>query len=675
MSAAVGRFVGGLVVAWSALLCGVAVGQTVSEAVREAGNESDDAARLAMLKKLRSRGDLPAGLRADLDPLVSDIERWLDTRRLTAFRSEKDFRCKASAGSPLHPLLCFYQARALVWDMVESGAVRGYPERVRSRMAKVRKLLDVARRAFPRNPVIGMYLGEPIPWPKRLSVPDRAPRWAVLQREALERLADIIHWWAESRQHPDGSFGGGLEDDCEMWRWWAPVLIAFKDPKIEKAQERLSACILARRNMRKSFSSYLADVEHSAEWSADSLTPMMHLAPDDPRWRAHALNIASLMRKLWTGRNQRGFLQFKSTYVSSERVDEGPRRACDTVYHPRAVQPVLLYWQRTADPEVGRLVTAWMDTWCDAAKRAERGKPARIVPSAIHWPDGRVGGPGPNWWEPQNYPTRLYEWPSAMPMMLNTMVLTYHMTAREKYLEPLLSMARILREHLARPTPNPQPGTEAWCARRMGFLGGPLAKWRLLTGDERFDDLLRQRAPACLRFRLFGQSETLLNALEKTCRALRVNLEAYTSEVRWTDRVLAFPSHYLRETPRPQPSPDPRLLYSMATGDPGDAGYFPMNAVRWLTPPGDIAALVTESGRAGLEARLFHFGAESRTVTAEFYLLEPAGYSFELRVAAGEVLRKGELKVAGPGARLGFELPAQRECVLKLARAPQRMDR
>ena len=33
-----------------------------------------------------------------------------------------------------------------------------------------------------------------------------------------------------------------------------------------------------------------------------------------------------------------------------------------------------------------------MDTWVDAAERAERGKPAGIIPSAIHWPDGQAGG-------------------------------------------------------------------------------------------------------------------------------------------------------------------------------------------------------------------------------------------------------------------------------------------
>ena len=78
---------------------------------------------------------------------------------------------------------------------------------------------------------------------------------------------------------------------------------------------------------------------------------------------------------------------------------------------------------------------------------------------------------------------------------------------------------------------------------------------------------------------------------------------------------------------RPEiPSPEPSLLYSTATGDPGEAQYFPLNAVRWMTPPRDIAALVTDSGKDRFSAELFHFGGEKREMAAELYLLEPGKY-------------------------------------------------
>ncbi|GAG49352.1 unnamed protein product, partial [marine sediment metagenome] len=237
---------------------------------------------------------------------------------------------------------------------------------------------------------------------------------------------------------------------------------------------RFSDALMSQPHMTSGYTTKVYDVEHTAEDSADVITPMMHLDPDNPLWKNRALRLAELMEKLWTGRNRRGQLQFKSTYFSVAKVDENPQRTCDTVYHPRAVQPALLRWQRTGDQRLGALFAAWMDTWVDAAARSERGKPAGIIPSAIHWPDGTVGGLGKDWWDPRNHgETTLYEWPSAIRMMCDTLLLTYHMTGDAKYLEPLRSMAEIRLKWLDGPRPDsPAEGSEAWCAANLGFLAG-----------------------------------------------------------------------------------------------------------------------------------------------------------------------------------------------------------
>ena len=51
--------------------------------------------------------------------------------------------------------------------------------------------------------------------------------------------------------------------------------------------------------------------------------------------------------------------------------------------------------------------------------------------------------------------------------------------------------------------------------------------------------------------------------------------------------------------------------------------YFPPASVRWLTPPQDIAAMVTSTSRDRFAARLFHFGTDPRVMQAELYLLSP----------------------------------------------------
>jgi hypothetical protein len=457
------------------------------------------------------------------------------------------------------------------------------------------------------------------------------------------------------------------------------VLVGFDDPAIRRGQTRFSIALLSQPHMQGGYMSRMTDVEHSAEDSTDAILPMMHLEPDDPVWQRRALRLAELMEALWTGRNQRGFLQFKSTYFNVDRVHEDPRKACDTPYHVRAVQPVFLYWLRTGDAKLGKLLSDWMNTWVDAAARRENGKPAGILPAALHWPSGKIGGLSPAWWDPQNHgePT-LYQWPSAMTGLTDALLLTYHQTRDEKYLAPIHSMAGLaLRRADQRAGAASAPGSEAWCARRMSFLRGSLAKYRLLTGDDSYDRLLGGGSSPVLNLHLTGDRGPLIRALRDASQAFSYNFERYTSEVRYTDRVLRFPAVFqgdvrLAEPRFPVHTPDHRLLYCTVTGDPGGLGSFPLNAVRWLTRPREIAALVTNTDRRHFTAELFHFGRAPRTMGAELYLLENGQYRWTL-TSGTTTLEQSTVTVSGPRTRVMFELPPRQLCQLTLI--PQSGDR
>jgi len=101
------------------------------------------------------------------------------------------------------------------------------------------------------------------------------------------------------------------------------------------------------------------------------------------------------------------------------------------------------------------------------------------------------------------------------------------------------------------------------------------------------------------------------------------------------------------------------FVYATATGDRGGIGFFPLNAVRWLTPPRDIAAIVTETGSLSLSAKLFHFGKSAREMGAEFYLLEPGDYTMVLRPADDNTKKAVEktLQVKGQSSKVRFTLP------------------
>ncbi len=664
----------------------------VADVIRAAGTTSDEVERFQLLRTLGDRPDLDATLRAELGQLLPVVDDWANGKtRATVDDSraaENGYLCRfitgrvqpagaaavyppePSKGSLLRPLWALYRGRMLIWRVIQSGPLLRVKESRELYYGEARRLLEEAGRAFPENRVIRMYLGHPIPWSARHAPDAAAPTWANLQREGLEKLADIVHWWIAERQLPDGQFGGGWGDDVEMWRWWVPVLIAFEDPVIIAAQERTSNGIFARPHLRTGFTSRLTDVEHSNEDTTDTILPMMHLRPDEPVWQQRALRLSELMQSQWTGRNQRGFLQFKSIYFSVDRVDETPRRAFDTVYHPSIVEPTLLYWQRTADPKLTALFGEWLKVWIDATQRAENGKPAGVLPSALAWPAGTVGAPGAPWWEPfpLNHNDALYNWPGATRLMTSTLLLAWHMTRDDRYLAPIHSMAALVREHRGSRA-QAEPGSAAWAARQMdGFLADTLAKYRFLTGDTRYDDLLAADAPGYVKYRLGGDTRALGRSLEQNAAAFRSNWEGYTTEMRWTDRVMSFTSNYLRHLPEPAPpAPAPQILYACATGDPGTPLVFPLNAVRWRTPPRDIAALVTDSGSASFAAELFHFGSAPRPLAAEFLLLRPGTYELTV-AAAGSTLeaptRRQTFQVTGPRTEVAIKLPSRRLSVV-----------
>ena len=654
-------------------------GDATTDAILRAGNADDDAVRLAILEELQQQADPDSALGADLVKLMDFIRQWVDGKRLSFFSrpiyKTRDYDFGIAEDSPLYALTYLYRGRAIFAAAIQSGNIYSYKDRRAEWYAAARDFFDKYHTAFPENHIARMYLGEGIPWEKSWPVVEDAPQWAVDQRAGLEAIADIIHWWIDNRLQDTGQFGGGWGDDCEMWRWWVPAMIAFEDRKIGAAQAKFSNAVMRQEYIKGGYTNRMTDVEHSAEDSTDTILPMMHLSPDDATWRGRALRLAELMRALWTGRNRRGLLQFKSTYFTVDSVHEDPQKACDTPYHVRAVQPALLLWQRTGDAQLTELFSSWMDTWVDAAARSENGKPAGIIPAALHWPGGTVGGLAPNWWDPRNHgePT-LYEWPSSMGALTDTMLLTYHMTGKDKYLEPIRSMARIRLKYLQQGRPQGEPGSRAWCAGRMGFIRGTIAKYRVLTGDTEFDGLLAGGGSPYLTLRLTGNRAPLQTVLAGNARAFAYNFPRYTSEVRWTDRVLRFPAVFTGSVKLAEPNfevhqPRPDILYSTATGDPGGLRGFPMNAVRWLTGPRQIAALVCDAGPAAFRAEVFHFGEQPREMGAELYLLDPGQYHLTVRPTETDAKQTQRIPFAveGSRARVRFTLSARALCVVEVS--------
>ena len=664
--------------------------------IEQAGNTEDEREREAALKELSA---LPGdeALSMEAHELAAFVERWngkslhfynqYRKRKVPGGVPEYDFNLRTN--SPLNPIAELYRGRILAWELIENSKVRTNPEPRALHKNEAIRSFEAVEAAFPKNRIPGAYLGRPIPWPKQYEAVDGAPEWARLQREHIDRFRDIIHWWIDNRQERNGALGGGVSDDCEMWRWWAPILVSFDDPKINAAQALISTNLMAGSNMKAGYGNIVSDVEHSAEDSTDSIVPLMLLQPEDSKWEELARKLPPLMKEVWTGKNQQGQLQFRGYWFSATEVSPDPAHALDVIGNVVAVNPIFLLWLKTRDPELGQPLTAWLDTWVEATAREENGKPAGILPASISWPDGKVAGSQGRWWAPVPQGEAMamyYIWPSVLTEMTDAMLVAHIVTGDDKYLAPIRSMAAIRLKYLKNPPAiPPEPGSEDWCAAQLappesshnnyGALVKSLARCRALTGTREFDELISLEGAQFAVGSGAADHKGVEEALRNSLKFLGVNFPLFTSEVRWTDRIPGRYVHFLAGSPTTAYEdyvdvtlPKYEMLYRMVSGD-GNYVRFPMPAVRWRTQPEEIAAWVRDSSRSHLEAELFHFGTHPRPMRAELWLLSPGNYRVELFDKSGRAVggRLPSLEVKqGSLPTVAFQLPAQELCELRI---------
>lgn len=632
--------------------------------VREAGRHGSRAPLDALRRELRQAARDPAlaafGIywAAHLD-LLAEAERWhrgggwewlnAETRssiftRLKLAVSLLDPLVEHPAGEdfPLRGRALWLRARLLHWIWLEQHLE---PDRE----AGARDLAEVRRRQ-PADRLVAMYAGErvdePDPW-DRYVAPAGAPAWSTAQFEALQRLRQVAHYWIDERQIPNGELGGKLDDDVETLRWW-PALMFSGDRKVAGAFERLAEGVWFSRRLHLGYSREPRDVEHSAEFIADTV-PMMAFFSRREEWIERLAWSHRHMRDLWTGRNDHGDLQFKSAWIGATGIVSTPPRNRDLAMNARAVKAVRwLEWLRP-DPARRDLLQAWSATWAKAALRTDKGKPAGLFPASLRWPDAAVNGDEPSWHRANMF-WRYFDW-RGDGQLYDQLLCTWLRTRDDALLEPMRATLALVAAAVPDPAAAPPEGSAAWAAaqllRRPDFWG-VVAQWRLETGDAHGDDFLGRHAPPYLRFRLGGGEAAMVEGITRSVlEHLRYNTPLRTTEVLFTDRI-----HVAQDVGNWDGID---LLVAMLTGNHAPDGISPYYHVAWEGAPGAFTGLVATAGRHELAAEVFLHQAEAATITARLFRLEPGRYRVTVR--AGERLLLDRRETLGVDARVAFEVP------------------
>lgn len=508
---------------------------------------------------------------------------------------------------------------------------------------------------YPDDDALAMLNGKKIEvkdYCDNLPVIEGAPLWSTLQREAICRLQSEIAWWVNERQAPNGELGGKIGDDVEILRWWSTFLL-LGDKTTIKGWTKLAKAVWNDPKVYKGFSSKILDVEHSSEFISDS-TPELILIDSDEA-KEILKYTAKYFRDLWSYKNEEGRRYFKSGWYSSTEIDETPPKNRDVGYNTRTIKPLRYLAWFTRDPEYIDLLNEWADAWLYVTMNTDKNKPKGIVPPSVRYSDESINGDEPNWYEANMYWT-YFDWAhDAGSRILDQLLFTYTLTGRKELLEPIELSLELISKYKDEIDDNKkfEEGSEKWAAYHLSNASGfweVVQNWRMLTGDDNYDELILKYGKAYTKYCLTGNNEYLINALNFLLGNIRYNVAMRTNLVLHTDRV------YVRGN---------EILKAMITGN-GSSGVSPYYQVTWENADNDLTILVDQSDSNSLSIQLFSYLDETQNVTARPWRLNTGKY--ELTINEDDYSFKETIVINKPGQKISIDVPAKKLVKVKLTR-------
>lgn len=516
---------------------------------------------------------------------------------------------------PHHPLWF-----AATWHMAKTCFMLWVEQHSEGMIERADSLFRIVSKLYPHSDLVRMYLNEYEAPAFETKKSAEVPEWAELQRIAVSQLKSIIHYWSEARQAEDGEFGGKYDDDVEMMRWWPFARVAVDDSITLAGMKRLVDGVWNSSWIENGWSKKLRDVEHSSEPVADTQPMMIGFDYGNPVYVERCMQSLKLALDLWTGKNAYGHRHFKSSWYSSTAIDSEKPKDCDVSYNTRTVKAIRWLAWYNRHPQALRFLKEWGDAWLEDCMRTEKGKPKGIVPAAIRFSDDAVGGHADNWHHPGMF-WNYYDYHGASDMLMEFMT-NYQLFHDPKYLQPIEMSLELVKKYQGLRAAPKEIGSEAWAAYTMMRSGGfwDVAElWRLAASNAQYDDLLKQRGSAYIKFRLTSNDQYLRDELTAVLKDVRENLPLITTEGYFTDRIEV-------RNLRSREDRGAGILESMYLGAPLVDLFYPFSPIFWNGFDTSFSALVLNASPTGLTASMFNHATTVQQGRISFLQLSPGRY-------------------------------------------------
>ena len=362
---------------------------------------------------------------------------------------------------------------------------------------------------------------EPLP----VSGCENAPRWALLQRELLSHCRNVVYWWIENRQTPNGELGDAWGDDTDFIQN-LPKLVLIGDPGGRLATcARLVADGVYRAGLiERGINRRVMDTLHAYEEGVNA-QPVMGLTDyGNPLYVERMMEAARTVDEVLTARDVAGRRRFRSGYFGAEGVRDKGKYGFDHPGNALFCHPALFLGYYSRNPRALRFLQEWVDGWLDLyatlGDDAKRRWPSRTLmdETVLSW----------------DYKIRGYGYPCCY-------VALHQMTGEKRY--------RDVRHYWT--------GTAGAFMRGADYLPAlelidrnasrdKLAKWAAEAdlSHPSADNLGRAARERYMKWEVTGDEAAAYESLEACVRKMRLTYEAHTWGEPINDRIW-LPDHPL----------------------------------------------------------------------------------------------------------------------------------
>lgn len=511
-----------------------------------------------------------------------------------------------------------------------------------------------------------------VDWPVVLN---DGPQWARNLAGNLNAWLDLFEWWAVHRQSEAGDIGGGWTDDVEIVPAFGLMALALPDSSnlASLAFRRFADGIWQSDiiDPEAGFQAQFADVEHVAEPTGNLLHIQSLLDYGAPEPVERMLRSARTFRDVFLStpaESTLGHRHIRANFMSATSIAANSDFAADIPLNGRITAPFPFLLWYAANPGVQQPLQAWAASLLADAARTDNGKPAGVFANALWVPNEGIGLPGGNWWGANSSNGQF----SAMP--------TYHWypyaltgffawwSGDASFTQPFDAIQTHTNAWKLAGSPQPgsvpTPGLEAvWAGGTLKATAtGAITNLRLLNGSSQWSSYLQGFATGYARFVLNPTDATPISGLQATADKLAAGWPYKTSEGVMTDRILEpgwadVMSYYLGAD-----------VLSLFFG-------MPAQQVSWENTSRLFAAAVTAAAPGRLDASVYLFSPQSRTIRLRLWQLPAGDYLLNAGPANGlglpptTITQQIAFHIDRRGDRVSLELPGKTTYAIRIVPA------